>query len=223
MPDTAHPVSRFPMGSSRGNITSPVLMSSKLVSTLERWFTGVRLLGPYLTCLARLLPRRSRQGLLSYAAEGGLRPAPAGRPRRVIILHLLCSFSRFRPTACKLPSALLQHTDVAGPHLIRVIDGKVPEQVGINPMFWMGPAGVRGPAAGNGEPWNDCRRSVSSGTAHRSAASAPGLRDRSAAGHSKTRSGSIPITGTAAKCSAREDQVRSSVFVALNSRAELSC
>ena len=29
MPDTAHPVSRLPMGSSRGNITSPVLMSSK--------------------------------------------------------------------------------------------------------------------------------------------------------------------------------------------------
>ncbi len=35
------------MGLSRSNITSPVLMSSKLVSTLERWFTGVRLLGPY--------------------------------------------------------------------------------------------------------------------------------------------------------------------------------
>jgi hypothetical protein len=48
MPDTAHPVSRFMMGLSRGNITAPVLMSSMTLSTLERWFTGVRLLGSYL-------------------------------------------------------------------------------------------------------------------------------------------------------------------------------
>ena len=83
MPDTAHPVNRFPMGLSRSNKKTPVLMSSKALSTLERWFTGVRLLGSYLTCLSRLFPRRSRQGLLTDAAQGGLRPAPAGRPRRV--------------------------------------------------------------------------------------------------------------------------------------------
>ena len=83
MPDTAHPVSRFLMSLSRSDITSPVLMSSNLFSTLERWFTGVRLLGSYLTCFPCLFLRRSRQGLLTHAAEGGLRPAPVGRPRRV--------------------------------------------------------------------------------------------------------------------------------------------
>ena len=83
MPDTTHPVSRFPMGLSRSNKKTPVLMSSKMFSTLVRWFTGVRLLGSYLTRLSRLFPQRSRQGLLTDAAEGGLRPAPAGRPRRV--------------------------------------------------------------------------------------------------------------------------------------------
>ena len=83
MPDTAHPVSRFPMDLSRSNKKTPVLMSSRTFSTLVRWFTGVRLLGSYLTRLSRLFPLCSRQGLLTNAAEGGLRPAPAGRPRRV--------------------------------------------------------------------------------------------------------------------------------------------
>ncbi len=33
--------------------------------------------------------------------------------------------------------------DVGGPHLVRVIDAQVPEQVGVNPMLRMRPAGVR--------------------------------------------------------------------------------
>jgi len=42
----------------------------KTLSTLEQWFTGVRLLGSYLTSLSRLFPRRSRQRLWTDAAEG---------------------------------------------------------------------------------------------------------------------------------------------------------
>jgi hypothetical protein len=32
--------------------------------------------------------------------------------------------------------------DISGPHLIRVIDGQVPEQVGVDPVLRMGTAGV---------------------------------------------------------------------------------
>ncbi len=54
------------------------------VSTRRQWFTHVRLLDPHLTrSQARRLPQRSPPRLLTAAACGGLRPPPAGRPRRV--------------------------------------------------------------------------------------------------------------------------------------------
>jgi hypothetical protein len=49
MPDAVQPVNRFPLNLSQGNITSLVLTSFYSLSTLERWFTCVRLLAPYLT------------------------------------------------------------------------------------------------------------------------------------------------------------------------------
>jgi hypothetical protein len=48
MPGAAWTVSRHPPGLSRGNITSPVSTPSVYLSTLERWFTFVRLLDPHL-------------------------------------------------------------------------------------------------------------------------------------------------------------------------------
>ena len=83
MPDTAWPISRHPPGSSQAVSSSPVSMSSKAdfdTSSVDRlrspsWSTPAAL-------TARLFPRRSPPRLLTAAARGGLRPPPAGRPRR---------------------------------------------------------------------------------------------------------------------------------------------
>jgi hypothetical protein len=71
------------MGQSRGNITSPVLRSSQAVSTLEGWFTGVRLHDPCQTRWSRLFPDPHDPVHRDRTAQGGWRLAPAGRPRRV--------------------------------------------------------------------------------------------------------------------------------------------
>jgi len=53
------------------------------LTTRHQWIACARLLGPYLThSTARLFPQRSTPRLLTAAPCGGLRPPPAGRPRR---------------------------------------------------------------------------------------------------------------------------------------------
>src|SRR5437773_1504721 len=69
MPDTTRPISRHPSGSSRDSIEAPVSMSLDL-TTRRRWFTFVRLLGPYLPHLVRLFPRRSPPRLIHRSSSG---------------------------------------------------------------------------------------------------------------------------------------------------------
>jgi hypothetical protein len=66
---------------------------------------------------SRLFHSRSRRGLLTNAAEGGLRPESVCRPRRAKIPHLPCNLSRFRTGHFDPPAALLQHTYVSTPYL----------------------------------------------------------------------------------------------------------
>ncbi len=101
-PDATWPISRHPPGSSRACRTSPVSTSSLNISTRHQWFTRVRLLDLHLTrSPARLFPQRSPPRLLTAAACGGLRPPPAGRPRRLTrrkpALHLRCSTASVDP------------------------------------------------------------------------------------------------------------------------------
>ena len=77
-----------------GRHTKPGFDVIDSVSTRHQWIACARLLGPYLTrSQARLLPQRSAPRLLTDAPCGGLRPPPAGRPRRTTgpkdrLLHL---------------------------------------------------------------------------------------------------------------------------------------
>jgi len=100
------PVCKLPMSLSWSNKKVPVLMSSKTLSILERWFTGVRLLGSYLTSLSRLFPRRSLQRLLTNAAEGSLKPLQADLGWSIFpsLVQLLTQSRE------QLHSELLQHT-----------------------------------------------------------------------------------------------------------------
>jgi hypothetical protein len=83
MPDTTWPISRTPARLIPGWAGRPVSMSSNAdfdTSSMDRsrspsWPTPDAL-------RARLAPRRSPPRLLTAAARGGLRPPPAGRPRR---------------------------------------------------------------------------------------------------------------------------------------------
>ena len=68
-------------------------------STLLRQFTCVRLLDSHLMPLSAPFPQRSRPGILTQAACGGLRPTPVGRSREAFsflffISHLLRRFLR---------------------------------------------------------------------------------------------------------------------------------
>ena len=76
MPDTAWPISRHPPGSSRGNDSTPVSMSSSRFDTSSvvrsrspSWPTPDAL-------TARLFPQRSAPRLLTAAPCGGLRASP---------------------------------------------------------------------------------------------------------------------------------------------------
>jgi len=60
------------------------------LSTLQQWFTHVRLLGSHLTHLVRLFRHAHHHGSFTAATDGGLRPPPAKRPRRTN-LHHQCS------------------------------------------------------------------------------------------------------------------------------------
>ncbi len=104
MPDTTWPISRTPARLIPGWVGRPVSMSSNAdfdTSSVDRsrsssWPTPDAL-------KARLAPRRSPPRLLTAATRGGLRPPPAGRPRRPTSrsdwpLHLRCSTASTGPT-----------------------------------------------------------------------------------------------------------------------------
>lgn len=57
------------------------------VSTRPQWFTHVRLLDPHLPHPVRLFRNAHHPGSFTNTAHGGVRPPPAGRPRRTY-LHL---------------------------------------------------------------------------------------------------------------------------------------
>ena len=65
-----------------GRALSPRFRCRLLISTLQRWFTRVRLPGPRLTALTPPFPHRSPRQSSASAACGGLTPPPAGRRRR---------------------------------------------------------------------------------------------------------------------------------------------
>ncbi|MGW1553282.1 IS110 family transposase, partial [Streptomyces sp. NPDC002346] len=52
------------------------------ITTLQQWFTCVRLPAPHLTPLGRLLHIAHHDHVTALAACGGLKPPPAGRLRR---------------------------------------------------------------------------------------------------------------------------------------------
>ena len=65
-----------------GRTLSPRFRCRLLLSTLQRWFTRVRLPGPCLTALTPPFPHRSAPQSSARAPCGGLTPPPAGRRRR---------------------------------------------------------------------------------------------------------------------------------------------
>jgi hypothetical protein len=86
----APPARRAPPGQQYGHSArliprralSPRFRCRLLISTLQRWFTRVRLPGPRLTALPPPFPHRSAPQSSARAPCGGLTPPPAGRRRR---------------------------------------------------------------------------------------------------------------------------------------------
>jgi hypothetical protein len=84
---TARAVNRYPPGSSRGNNWTPVTIAVATLTTLQQWFTHVRLPGPHLTHHVRLFRGAHHPGSFTGATHGGLQPPPAGRLRRACLHH----------------------------------------------------------------------------------------------------------------------------------------
>jgi hypothetical protein len=84
---TARAVNRYPPGSSRGNNWTPVTIAVATLTTLQQWFTHVRLPGPHLTHHVRLFRGAHHPGSFTGATHGGLQPPPAGRLRRARLHH----------------------------------------------------------------------------------------------------------------------------------------
>ena len=81
------------------------------LSTLERWFTVVHLLWFIPDIFFMPFPKRSRPGLLTKAAYGGLQPAPA---------------RRLWETYSHLSRRLVRHTNIRTPDLIGPANVKIP-------------------------------------------------------------------------------------------------
>lgn len=81
-PGTAWPAIRASARLIPGRALSPRFRCRLILSTLQRWFTRVRLPGPRLTVLTPPFPHRSLRQSSANAACGGLTPPPAGRRRR---------------------------------------------------------------------------------------------------------------------------------------------
>ena len=91
MPDAIRAVSRLPPDLSRSPGHAPVSTPLRFVTTRQQRFAFARLPDPHLTRSSpRLFRSAHHERHLTDAACGGLRPPPAGRPRRTY-LHLLHS------------------------------------------------------------------------------------------------------------------------------------
>jgi hypothetical protein len=111
MPDTTWPVSRHPPDSfrARSRLRSDVI---KDVSTLQRWFADVRLLGSHLTPSRTPFPQRSHLGSFTEAAYGGSRPLPAERSPRAH-LHHRCSTATISATFYIATSSHVRGTPIS--------------------------------------------------------------------------------------------------------------
>jgi len=88
MPDAIWAVNRLPPDSSRSPGHAPVSTPLEFVTTRHQRFAHARLPDPHLTRSSPRLFRSAHHAQhLTDAAHGGLRPPPAGRPRRTY-LHL---------------------------------------------------------------------------------------------------------------------------------------
>ncbi len=102
-PEAAQAVSRFPLNLSWTHNRNPVLTSSIIFRRLIEWFACAHLSESHLPrSYAVTFPKRSPPWLLTTAALGGLKPAPANRLRGARP-HLLCSYAHF------MTSALVAH------------------------------------------------------------------------------------------------------------------
>ena len=91
MPDAIWAVSRLPPDLSRSPGHAPVSTPLRKLTTRQQRFAFARLPDPHLTRSSpRLFRSAHHERHLTDAACGGLRPPPAGRPRRTY-LHLLHS------------------------------------------------------------------------------------------------------------------------------------
>lgn len=91
MPDAIWAVSRLPPDLSRSPGPAPVSTPLRKLTTRQQRFASARLPDPHLTRSSpRLFRSAHHERHLTDAARGGLRPPPAGRPRRTC-LHLLHS------------------------------------------------------------------------------------------------------------------------------------
>ncbi len=81
-PEAAQAVSRLPLNSSWTHNRNPVLTSSIIFRRLIEWFAFAHLSESHLPrSYAVTFPKRSPPCLLTTAALGGLKPAPANRLR----------------------------------------------------------------------------------------------------------------------------------------------
>ena len=87
MPGNRQGSRRVSPGSSRGNNWTPVPIAVATLTTLQQWFTRVRLPGPHLTHHVRLFRGAHRPGSFTGATHGGLQPPPAGRLWRARLHH----------------------------------------------------------------------------------------------------------------------------------------
>jgi hypothetical protein len=108
MPDAIWAVSRLPPDLSRSPGHAPVSTPLRFITTRQQRFALARLPDPHLDAIIAA-PFRSahHERHLTDAACGGLRPPPAGRPRRTY-LHLLHNTAS-SGSYIKPPSAFVAH------------------------------------------------------------------------------------------------------------------
>ena len=99
------------MDSSRVSLCHPVLMSSELFTTPERWFACTRLLDPHLTCLVDTpFPPTLTTTVFSQCRSGRFEAGPCRQTPEGHHSSISFVASRTSRTAPALRSALLRHT-----------------------------------------------------------------------------------------------------------------
>lgn len=213
MPDAIWAVSRLPPDLSRSPGPAPVSTPLRKLTTRQQRFAFARLPDPHLTRSSpRLFRSAHHERHLTDAACGGLRPPPAGRPRRTY-LHLLhstaSSGSYIEPSfsvrgtrpgvftlSCASGPAAAGRWLLDGCSFARIVHtgrrrGRARVAIGgLSPptrnAAHYPPGGHQGcghPACQCREPSRTGRGTAGSGTAHRRSAAGPGSRAAGRAGH----------------------------------------